>query len=120
MSHPGLDVFGKEGHSTQICVLCDHSPNLLALELPRPLFSDSGRSCDTLKPLLGAQEGPGWDVFTLSCLGRAAPTAPLPEGMGRVLALGKTVAEILPVVLEILGSPTVLCPTHMDRFPAEP
>lgn len=60
VSHPGLDVFGKEGHSTQICVLCDHSPNLLALELPRPLFSDSGRSCDTLKPLLGAQEGPAW------------------------------------------------------------
>lgn len=93
----------------------DHSPNPLALELPRLLFSDSGRSCDTLQPLLGS--GTCLDVLTPSCLGRAAPTAPLPEGMGGVLPLGKAVAgEALPVVLEILVSPIV--PNTHEQIPS--
>lgn len=85
--HPGLDVFGKEGHSATSAVLlglalqihkfcCTTVPVLWVLEQPRSLFSDSGRSCGSLKPLLGAQHlsvsGSCLDVFSPSCLGKGA------------------------------------------------
>lgn len=145
VSHPGLDVSGREDHSPasapllglalQIHMLWRTTlPMLCALGQPRSLFSHSVTSCDTLKPLLDApqcvRDLPGCVLSVLPGEGGTAgqgraPTAPLPRhrGMGGgVVALAKAVeGEGLPVVLEILWKPKTALPnTQSPRRAVRP